>query len=225
MLLSPGRPPKVADKKSSDTPATPRPGRKRAAAASPVVASDAATGEAPRSSKRSRKPASVYQSPSIDPLTSKPRKEKTVREEKPDDLTVFFRNEYLAVRNPDAGFYLCQACQNVKRRTTSFSIRWLDPHKDNPDLYSPDYYDKTDLATVLTNVTVERKSGGIVYLSSEEKDRVMNILTRAIDKEKGVLSPLAEDHPDGLDLSLYNDESQLKKRKRKGGFLVILTTF
>lgn len=56
---------------------------------------------------------------------------------------VLYRNEYLAVRNPDAGFYLCQACQNVKRRTTTFSIRWLSPQEDNQDLFSPDYYDKT----------------------------------------------------------------------------------
>ena len=55
----------------------------------------------------------------------------------------------------------------------------------------------TDLATVLTNVTVERKTGGVVRLSAEEKERVLSILNRAIDKEKGVLSPLAEDHPDG----------------------------
>ena len=63
------------------------------------------------------------------------------------------------------------------------------------------YFSSSDLATVLTNVTVERKSGGVVKLSSEEKERVLSILNRAIDKERGVLSPLAEDHPDGRELA------------------------
>lgn len=52
-------------------------------------------------------------------------------------------------------------------------------------------------------------------LTKIELLRTENILKRAIDVEAGVSEKprVTEEHPDGLDLSLYKDESQLKKRK------------
>ena len=47
-----------------------------------------------------------------------------------------------------------------------------------------------------------------------KKIRTDSILKRALAVEKGDEKPsLTEEHPDGLDLSLYKEESQLKKRK------------
>merc|ERR1712106_106287 len=63
---------------------------------------------------------------------------------------------------------------------------------------------------------VDKKS---LKLSPDELSRINNILQRAKDLQAGVLKErpsVTEDHPDGLDLSLYNDEDQLKsKTKRK----------
>jgi len=48
----------------------------------------------------------------------------------------------------------------------------------------------------------------------EERQRTENILRRAIEVEQGVLDKveLTEEHPDGLDVSLFHDESQLKRK-------------
>merc|ERR1712062_706961 len=47
---------------------------------------------------------------------------------------------------------------------------------------------------------------------------INKILQKAVDKETGKLSEdesLTEDNPDGLDISIYKDEDQLKELERK----------
>lgn len=51
------------------------------------------------------------------------------------------RNEFLAVRNEDGGFYLCQAMQNIHRASRRIRIRWLTQHPN--DEFTPDFYDHT----------------------------------------------------------------------------------
>lgn len=52
----------------------------------------------------------------------------------------------------------------------------------------------------------------------DERQRTENILRRAIEVEQGVVDKLelTEEHPDGLDVSLFHDESQLKRKRRQG---------
>lgn len=52
-------------------------------------------------------------------------------------------------------------------------------------------------------------------LPEDERERTQSILNRALDVEKGLSEKpsITEEHPDGLDLSLYIDEAQLKKKK------------
>lgn len=54
----------------------------------------------------------------------------------------FFRNEFLAVRNADGGFYVCQAMQNIFKSSPRIRIRWLS-QEEGKDTYSPDFYDHT----------------------------------------------------------------------------------
>lgn len=54
---------------------------------------------------------------------------------------LFPRNEFLAVRNEDGGFYLCQAMQNIHRASRRIRIRWLTQHPN--DEFTPDFYDHT----------------------------------------------------------------------------------
>jgi len=56
------------------------------------------------------------------------------------------RNEFLAVRNAEGSFYICQAMQNIYRSSPRIRIRWLSQEKkDNKstDVYIPDFYDAT----------------------------------------------------------------------------------
>lgn len=55
------------------------------------------------------------------------------------------RNEFLAVRNAEGGFYLCQAVQNIYKSSSKIKIRWLSQDKNDKsgEIYTPDFYDLT----------------------------------------------------------------------------------
>merc|ERR1719422_141186 len=144
---------------------------------------------------------------------------------------VFFKDEYMAVRNAEGSFYICKAMQNIFLGSKNIKIQWLSnedpivPAKDNPDgdIFAHDFYDKTEFETILTSVELEKTLGRSkrMILPEEELERIKKILQRAVDKAAGKLDLsdlLTEDNPDGLDISLYKGEDQLDEieRKRKG---------
>ncbi|KZC13851.1 PREDICTED: DNA ligase 1-like [Dufourea novaeangliae] len=132
-----------------------------------------------------------------------------------DKLIVFYKNEFLAVRNAEGSFYVCQAMQNIYKSSRRIRIRWLSQDKNNGEIYSPDFYDFIDFDCILTNLNLNKVDKNKFQLTKIELLRTENILKRAIDVEAGVSEKprVTEEHPDGLDLSLYKDESQLKRRK------------
>uniref|UniRef100_A0A2S2Q2F8 Uncharacterized protein n=1 Tax=Sipha flava TaxID=143950 RepID=A0A2S2Q2F8_9HEMI len=117
-----------------------------------------------------------------------------------EKLTVFYKNEFLAVRNEDGGFYLCQAMQNIHRASRRIRIRWLTQHPN--DEFTPDFYDHTEFDCILTNITLKKIQKEQWKLPEKEKLRIENILKRSIDVEKGSEKPsVTEEHPDGC---MYN---------------------
>lgn len=114
-------------------------------------------------------------------------------------LFITFRNEFLAVRNADDGFYICQAVSNVTRIGQKVSIRWYNEEDPGSGIYIPDYFDKTEFEAVLTTVELE-KSGRTNYkIPESELKRVQHILKVSLDVEKGVATKpeLTEKNPDG----------------------------
>ncbi|XP_047520276.1 proteoglycan 4-like isoform X1 [Pieris napi] len=175
-------------------------------------------------SKRNRTKVQLYQSPTPEiamaTKLSASAGRSTPTKQNDDKLIVFYKNEYLAVRNAEGGFYVCQALQNVYRTTRKIKIRWLSQDKGDPtgETYKPDFYDVTDMECVLTTLSLTRSAsgGGAWLLRPAEQARATSILQRALKAEhSGANIPLTEEHPDGLDLSLYTDESQLEKKSRK----------
>ncbi|XP_023945068.2 muscle M-line assembly protein unc-89 isoform X2 [Bicyclus anynana] len=170
--------------------------------------------------KRNRTKVQLYQSPTpeIAMATKLSASAGRATPTKPNDdkLIVFYKNEYLAVRNAEGGFYVCQAVQNVYRSTRKIKIRWLSQDKadSSGETYKPDFYDVTDMECVLTTLSLSRASGGAQVLKAGERARVQSILQRALRAEQSGANhlQLTEEHPDGLDLSLYTDESQLEKK-------------
>merc|ERR1719400_1663463 len=135
---------------------------------------------------------------------------------------VFFKGEHLAVRNAEGSFYLCQTLQQIYKRSKKIRIQWLsEKPESNPkkDIYIPEYYDQTEFATILTSVELDKHGKKMFKLPKSEEDRINNILKRAFDKESGKLDEsdvrLTEDNPDGLDISIYKDEDQLKEIERR----------
>ncbi|KAE8750385.1 hypothetical protein FOCC_FOCC002944 [Frankliniella occidentalis] len=182
-----------------------------------------------KGSKRTRVPVQPYQSPMPDLFPTKvktPAKPPVVKEKEKDTdkekLVIFYKNEFLAVRNSEGSFYVCQAMQNVYKSSHKIKIRWLSQvegeKSDDGTVYSPDFYDSTDFDCILTSLSLKRVDKSKFNLSTDETLRTENILKRALDVEKGVSEKpeLTEEHPDGLDLSLFKDEAQLKKRKSQG---------
>ncbi|CAH0719821.1 unnamed protein product, partial [Brenthis ino] len=177
--------------------------------------------------KRNRTKVQLYQSPTPEiamaTKLSASAGRSTPTKQNDDKLIVFYKNEYLAVRNAEGGFYVCQALQNVYRTTRKIKIRWLSQDKSDStgETYKPDFYDVTDMECVLTTLSLARGAGGgggggALRLRAGEHARAASILQRALRAEAGGgCLPLTEEHPDGLDLSLYTDESQLDKKSRK----------
>ncbi|XP_063974050.1 uncharacterized protein LOC135160879 isoform X2 [Diachasmimorpha longicaudata] len=173
-------------------------------------------GEGGSKPKRNRVQTQPYQSPLPEIALIVKTLSKPVANKNADDkLIVFYKNEFLAVRNAEGSFYVCQAMQNIYKSSRRIRIRWLSQDKNNGEIYSPDFYDFTDFDCILTNLNLNKIDKNKFQLTKIELLRTENILKRAIDVEAGVSEKpsVTEEHPDGLDLSLYKDESQLKKRK------------
>lgn len=112
-------------------------------------------------------------------------------------MTLFYKNEFVAVRNAEDGFFLCQVLQNVYKSSPKIRIRWLSETKKT-GVYVADFYDVTDLECILTNVELD-KGKGEYELPAEEQTRIGNILKKAM----GLLavSEITEDNPDGCKYS------------------------
>ena len=120
------------------------------------------------------------------------------------NIIAFYRNEFLAVRNPDGGFYLCQAMHNVYKSSPKIRIHWLNDKNEKVSetggqIYVLDYYDVTDFECVLTTVDLTKVESKSYELSKEEQARIESILKKAIDVEKGILPrpTVTEENPDG----------------------------
>lgn len=89
-------------------------------------------------------------------------------------LFSFPRNEYLAVRNAEGGFYVCQAMQNVYRTTRKIKIRWLSQDKSldpSGETYKPDFYDVTGIS-YLYIYFARQTDGKNSYLLSDDEPKV-----------------------------------------------------
>ncbi|KAI4458324.1 hypothetical protein MML48_7g00009698 [Holotrichia oblita] len=182
---------------------------------------DKSLGQKAGSVKRTRIKTQPYQSPLPElEIISKMTSTSTPRSKNNDEkLIIFYKNEFLAVRNSEGSFYICQAVQNIYKSSPKIKIRWLSQDKvdKSGETYTPDFYDYTDFDCILTNLNLVRVDKGKFKLPPSEKERTDSILKRALAVEKGDATPpsLTEEHPDGLDLSLYKEESQLQKRRGK----------
>lgn len=66
-------------------------------------------------------------------------------------IIIFCRNEFLAVRNSEGSFYICQAVQNIYKSSPKIRIRWLsqDKSEKSGEVYTPDFYDNTGIIIII----------------------------------------------------------------------------
>lgn len=158
--------------------------------------------------KRQRTKTQHYQSPLPEIEIVAKMSSSTPRTRNTDDkLIYFYKNEFLAVRNADGGFYLCQAVQNIYKSSLKIKIRWLSQDKNDKtgEIYTPDFYDLTDFDCILTSLDLDRVDKGKYRLTKVEKERTDSILKRCLAVEKGEIAnpSVSEEHPDGRKYKKY----------------------
>lgn len=127
---------------------------------------------------------------------------------------------------------MCQTMHNVYKSSPRIRILWLSEIEGKKDNYKLDFYDTTDIECVLTSLELSRLDKNNFHLSVKERERIENILKKAIDVESGAVPrpAVTEENPDGrkllrptnmtnlqlyllsVDLSLYKNESQIEKK-------------
>lgn len=118
-------------------------------------------------------------------------------------LLLLCRNEFLAVRNTDGGFFLCQTMYNVYKSSPKIRIRWLSEGATEKNIYCLDYMDTTDIECVLTSVSLNKLAKGKFELTNAEHERIENILKKALDVENGIVErpDVTEENPDGREFA------------------------
>lgn len=138
----------------------------------------------PRSStKRQRVPVSRFQSP-LEDLETKFKVEKEEKK-KDENVTLYKKNSFLAVRGAEGSFYLCRAAQNIYSKSKRLRIQWLSIDTP-PNVYKFDYVDSTEMETVLTEIKMDKVSRDSYRLPIDEQRRIEKILDRALRVEQGV---------------------------------------
>ncbi|XP_054155351.1 myb-like protein U isoform X2 [Oppia nitens] len=203
---------------------TKRPKRKiesktvKSSASGSSVADNSGNSDESRYSKRVRLQHQPFQSP--EPLLLVPplfRPTPRLHHKKEDDkrVVIYKKNEFLAVRNETNGYYICRAKQNVFYNSHKFKIQWFNNDK-NPLIYVGDFYDVTNFECILTNLSLNRLNKDDFELPDDEKQRIQNILERAINIEKGVnkKGDALKVTADGVDVSIVgkDEEKELLKK-------------
>lgn len=129
--------------------------------------------------KRQRQQTQPFQST---PTTSASSTTKAPKE-KIEQMIIYNRGDYLAIRNEFNQFFLCRARQNIYKNGSRIKISWYNDDIKKGE-YIPDFDDDIDFETILTNVRINRIDHKRIELPEAEHQRVINILQRAIGVEQ-----------------------------------------
>ncbi|XP_064623807.1 poly [ADP-ribose] polymerase tankyrase-like [Lineus longissimus] len=149
--------------------------------------------------KRRKTQTTFYQSPivAVTPASKSNSNGSTSSKSTPAEREQLFKKgKFLAVRNADAGFYLCQAAQNVFKGCKPFKIRWLTNDEGPSDTFKLDFYDTVELETVLTSVNMKYVNKELYILPKKEKEKAEKILKKALNAEKGIVEPEPDEDED-----------------------------
>lgn len=114
-------------------------------------------------------------------------------------MSSHYSDEFLAVRNDEGSFYLCQCQHNIYRTSKKCRVRWLNKDHNSNDIYKLGYYDQIDKECILTSVVLENTANNSYKLMQSDRDRIDNILKKSIDVENGILPrpEVTVENPDG----------------------------
>ena len=101
---------------------------------------------------------------------------------------VYRKREFLAVRNVDNGFWLCQAVRDIYKGKSRNRIQWLTCFSKNANVYQFEYHGEIEFGCILTNVNLEKLKTNRFLLADSEKVRIEDILRESLAAEANVQS-------------------------------------
>lgn len=122
-------------------------------------------------------------------------------------------DEFIAVRNDEGSFYLCECHHNIYKTSKKCRVRWLNKNENSDDTYKLTFYDHIDKECILTSVSLDSVEDNSYRLTAAERNRIDNILKKSIDVEQGILPrpEVTEENPDGCKFAI-SFWSQLKRK-------------
>ncbi|XP_013405042.1 tankyrase-like protein, partial [Lingula anatina] len=158
--------------------------------------------ETPRSSKRVKVKHEPFQFAEEVPRTPAKRPANSGSQE----VLLYKKGSFFAVRNEEGSFYLCQALQHVFHNFTKpIKVLWLSTHGTG-NVYKLDYMDTVDLECIVCRVKLEYVSREVYRLPDKEERRISSVLNMVLGNSSASNNIDDEDEP-------------MKKRARipKGG--------
>lgn len=152
-----------------------------------------------QSTSTSRK-SSIAPSPS--PVEQRPDISATKVVQRTDDQqdVIFYeKNDYLAIRNEENTYYLCQLMENVRSNRPTIRVKWLDTTDEGKTYFLTSQFDmipqKSIIMPVVPNKLKTGRRGEQVFaLDDQVKDNIMERLKRSL----GVVSSSQETVTDEL---------------------------
>ena len=102
------------------------------------------------------------------------------------DVIFYEKNDYLAIRNEENSFYLCQLAENVRVQKPLIKVKWLDTADDGKTYFLTAHYDKVPqksiiMPVILNQLKTGKKSEQLFSLDDEHKESVMDRLRRSLN--------------------------------------------
>lgn len=128
---------------------------------------------------------STTQSPKQKEQSTAPSPDSTLRTEDPQDVIFYEKNDYLAIRNEENTYYLCQLMENVRSNRPMIKVKWLDTSDGGKTYFLTNQYDKIPQKSIIMPVTPNTlksgKKGEQLYaLDDQVKDNITERLKRSI---------------------------------------------
>ena len=97
---------------------------------------------------------------------------------------IYDKDEFLAIRNTDDGFFICTTTRKICRPEGLIRIHWLSQSETDEQVYKLSYHQQVDFRCVLTNVRLTKMSANRYHLPKQEQTRIQGILRESIEAEK-----------------------------------------
>lgn len=102
------------------------------------------------------------------------------------DVIHYEKNDYLAIRNEENSFYLCQLTESVRVSRSHVKVKWLDSKDDNKTYFVTSHYDKVPRQSIIVPVDLkkmknEKKGSQLFTLDDQMRDLIMERLRRSLN--------------------------------------------